>query len=136
MDTNLQTRRSDVGRRYGAWLGGLGLILLGLVFLLQNFGYFAIGNWWALFILFPAAGAYLNAFTAYHDAGHFTPVVRASLIGGLLLTLVASIFLFNLNWGMLWPMFIILAGISALLTAWLGTSSGNLPNQINASGKE
>ena len=121
MNANLQQNHERQEHRIGAWLGGLGLVLLGLVFLLNNLGYLAVGNWWALFILLPAAGGYINAYLQYRDAGRLTAAARGSLIGGVIFTLIATLLLFELDWGKLWPLFIIVAGISALLAT--------IPNQ-------
>jgi hypothetical protein len=37
------------------------------------------------------------------------------IIGGISMAFVISIFLFNLSWSALWPVFFIIGGISALL---------------------
>jgi hypothetical protein len=42
--------------------------------------------------------------------------VRGTLTGGLMLLLVTIIFLFNLDWGKVWPLFLIIIGLGALLT--------------------
>jgi hypothetical protein len=43
--------------RGASWIGGLALLLLGGLFLLQNLGGFAfMGNWWTIFIFIPAEG--------------------------------------------------------------------------------
>jgi hypothetical protein len=41
------------------------------------------------------------------------------MLGGLVLTFLAAVFLFNLNFGALWPVFLILGGIGLLLNALL-----------------
>src|SRR5512146_1135342 len=92
------------GRGSGAWVGGAILVILGLIFLLQNMGYFVVNNWWALFILIPAIAAFGAAWRTYQDAGgRLTGAARGSLIGGLVLTMVAAVFLFNLNWTVVGP---------------------------------
>lgn len=104
----------------GAWVGGALLIALGLILLFQNYGILALNNWWALFILLPAVGAFASAARSYQDAGgRLTAPSRASLIGGLVLCLVSAVFLFNLNWTLLGPAIIILAGIGILINAVL-----------------
>jgi hypothetical protein len=104
------------GQNTSGWVGGVILIALGVIFLAQNLipGFY-IHNWWALFILFPAFGAFSTAYTSYRNAGRFTSAVRGSLTGGLILSFVAAIFLFNWSWEKLWPVFIILAGLGILL---------------------
>jgi len=114
-------RRAARGTRYGgAWVGGAILILLGIVFLLQNLGSLSLNNWWALFILLPALGALGAAWRTYQSAGgHLTATARGSLIGGLVLTMITAAFLFDLNWGILAPVLIVLAGIGLLINAFL-----------------
>ena len=94
------------------------LIAVGVVFLLINAGVLpAIGNWWALFLLIPALVLLANAWARYRAEGAFTRSVAAMLTGALFPLVVASIFLFNLEWGKMWPAFIIVAGLSTLLSS-------------------
>ena len=101
------------------WIGGIILILIGVVFLLQNLTGLTLANWWALFILIPAFGAFTNAWNNYRFNGRLTSAGRGSLIGGFVLTLVAAAFLFNLDFGNLWPILIILVGLAILANALL-----------------
>lgn len=110
---------SRSSRGPGTWVGGAILILLGVIFLLQNTGLFRLDNWWALFILIPALGAFGNAWREYRDAGRLDAKARGSVIGGLLLTLVAAIFLFGMDWSRTWPLFLIVGGVALLLNAML-----------------
>ena len=104
--------------RGAPWAAGLVLILLGAAFMLQNFGLFTVPlhNWWALFILIPAAAAFDQAYHTYRQEGNLlTGPARASLIGGVVLTLIAATFLFSLSWSLIFPLLLILAGVSVLL---------------------
>ena len=49
--------------------------------------------------------------------------MRGSLIGGLILTLIAAFFLVDLEWGKFWPLVLILIGIGALFNALIPSSS-------------
>lgn len=118
--TPTPTPDSPKRRDTAAWVGGVVLILLGAFFLLQNITGFWFGNWWALFILIPAFGSFAAAWRAYQTHGRLTGAARGPLIGGFILLLVAAMFLFNLDWGRLWPLFLILIGVGALATALLG----------------
>ncbi len=104
---------------YGGWMGGALLILLGLIFLLQNFGLVYPFNWWALFILLPALGAFGTAWNLYQQTGRLNGPARGALVGGTLLTLVAVTFFFNLAWGVMVPALLILAGIAILVNMML-----------------
>lgn len=104
-------------RSPGSWIGGAILIVLGLVFLAQNLGMTVpiLQNWWAVFIFIPAVGALNTAWQAYQRNGRrFTSSVSGSLIGGLAMMLVALTFLLGWSWGVIWPVFMILAGLVAL----------------------
>ncbi len=110
-------RQRRVARRGDGWIIGIILILLGTIFLLQNAGLLAFQNWWALFILIPALGALSSAWTRYRDTGLVDSAVRGSLFTGILLTLVAAAFLFNIQAVFFWPALLILAGVGILLNA-------------------
>ena len=115
-----ERRAARAGQSGGAWVGGAILVVLGVVFLLQNMGALTLRNWWAIFILLPAVGAFTGAWSMFREAGgHLTRQARSSLIGGLVLTLVASAFLFELNWGLIGPVLLILAGIGMLVNRLL-----------------
>ena len=98
------------------WIMGAVLIIVGGLFLLGNFlpGSF-VTNWWAAFILIPALYSLNRARRSYKRNGRLTPGGRSSLIGGLLISTVALIFLLDLDWGVVWPVFIIIIGLSILL---------------------
>jgi hypothetical protein len=119
-----EERRQRRAERRGAggWVGGAVLVILGLVFLLRNTGIFELENWWALFILIPALGSFATAWNNYRNSGgRLTAAVRGPLIGGFILLMVSAAFLFGLDFGLLWPVFLILGGIALLFNA-LGSS--------------
>ena len=99
-----------------AWVPGLVLIGIGVIFLLNNFTDFELHNWWALFILIPAFGSLGNFWRVYRNQGHIGHDARGSLIGALILFFVAAVFLFGWSWGAVWPFFLIIAGLGALLS--------------------
>jgi len=100
----------------GGWIFGLVLIAVGLVFLLQNAGLpVLVGNWWALFILIPAIGAFAAAWTRYEENGQITPGVVGLATGGMVPLTIALIFLFNFNFGYAWPLLLVVLGGGMLL---------------------
>lgn len=103
--------------RGGGWVIGLILVAIGIIFLLQNAGITILtGNWWALFILIPAIGSGVAAWGMFQRAGgRFTPAMSGALTGFLMLTFLTVMFFFDLSWSLWWPVFIIIAGVSALL---------------------
>lgn len=104
-------------RNWGRWVGPIVLIVLGLIFLLDNLGIKLPGNWWAIFILIPAIYALAGAWRIYQQAGgELTMAVVGPLIGGLVLLALTIVFLFNvnLNWGIILPIILIAVGVGAL----------------------
>ena len=101
------------------WIGGIILIVLGVVFLLQNTRGFYLNNWWALFILIPAFSSFADAWSRYRQAGRFNRRVRGALISGCVFLLVAATFLFNWNWSIVLPVLLIIWGVTLLLNSLL-----------------
>lgn len=105
----------ESSKRNGSWIGGLVLIALGAVFLLQNLTGFDLGNWWALFLLLPGAATLARGYGFYQADRGFSPRATGSLVGGGVLTLLGMAFLFNLDLSRIWPLFLILMGAAILL---------------------
>lgn len=110
---------TQTSRQNYPFLGGIALILIGGIFTLQNFDVIYIGhNWWALFMLIPISYTLASAFKRRREnGGTFPAEARGSLIGAAAITLVMCIFLFELNWGEMWPVFLILGGLSIIFSA-------------------
>jgi len=102
----------------GKLLPGVILVLLGVIFLFTNFTGYELHNWWALFILIPAFGAFANAYDRYQHAGRIDRHTRSALFGGLFFTGLAGIFLFDLSFNLLAPIGLILVGGWLLLEAF------------------
>jgi hypothetical protein len=115
----INDRQSEEPGR-SSWIIGVILIVLGGSFLIQNMGLvsFRFMNWWAFFILIPAIGAFNRALRYYRNANNqFTSQVSGSFLLGVVLSLVAVSFLFNIGWTYFGPILIILAGLGILLKA-------------------
>ncbi|MCP4417801.1 MAG: hypothetical protein GY805_14345 [Chloroflexi bacterium] len=105
----------QVGRTGGTAAGGLILIGLGFFFLLSRTTGLYFHNWWALFILIPAVHNLGDAWSSYRTNGRLRGHARRSLMGGVLFTMVALFFLFNLSWNLFWPIVLIMLGLNALI---------------------
>ncbi len=116
-----------VNSNRNSWIAGLVLIILGLVFLFQNITGVSFGNWWALFILMPALWAFWSAWGFYQQEGKITQRVANMVYGGMFPFLIAVLFLFSLDWGRLWPLFLILAGVGVVFG--LSSREGEKPPQ-------
>jgi len=100
------------------WAAGVILIAIGLIFLATNVVGFELNNWWALFILIPAVSNFSSAYYNYKKNGRLDKSGRGSIIGGLITSLIAFTFLFGWDWGVIWPLFLIIGGLGALLGGW------------------
>ena len=115
VQTTTEEKAAGTRRSSGNVMGALILIGLGVIFLLQRVGNFSLDNWWALFILIPAFGAFASAYRIWRSSGRLSYGVWTTFFGGLFPLLVAAMFLFELDWGVYWPFFIILPGIGMLI---------------------
>jgi uncharacterized membrane protein HdeD (DUF308 family) len=106
---------SPTARDNNSWIAGVVIIIVGVIFLISNISGFHLDNWWALFILIPGVMTFATAWRVRKEDGRWTRQARSSLFGGLGITLIAIIFLFNLDLGEMWPLFLILGGVAMLL---------------------
>ena len=101
------------------WMG-LIFILAGAFILINQFDLIPIElNWWALFILMPAAGAFSGAFSRYRADGNrlsmgvATPALVGLFMAGLAISLLTGMS-FDINWNLFWPVMIILIGVGMI----------------------
>ena len=114
----LARRRPETGAASGrdsTLVVGVLLIVLGAVFFVQSVTDLDLGNWWALLILSPALGLLAEVGRSFKTDRRLTAAARGPLIGGLALLLISAIFLFDLSWVALWPLFIIIIGLGVLV---------------------
>ena len=124
-DRRAERRLQRMGNRSGSWGGGLLLIGLGALFLLQNSGAISWGRWWSLLILIPAIAAFTNSWKEYKvRGGQFTSRAIGSLISGLLLVMVMSAIMFNMDWGWVGPALLLLAGLVFLVRGYSDQKRG------------
>lgn len=104
-----------------SWAGGVVLIATGALLLLQNLGAITFTRAWALLILIPVSAAFANALQDYKkNDRHFSAQIISSLIGGLILTVVSIVLLFNLPWQIFGPVMLLVVGVSILLRSVSG----------------
>ena len=78
-------------------------------------------NWWALFILMPAAGFLNSAYRRYqsNDNRLSQDVFFPGFMGLFMVFLSVSLLIgstWNINWGMLWPIILIVIGAGMLFS--------------------
>lgn len=107
-------------RRGGSITGGIFLIGLAVLLLMQNMSILSFGKWWALLIMIPAIGAFINAWKEYQAADkQLTQRASSAVIGGLILTALTGAILFNMDWGWFGPALLLLAGVGFLGRSFL-----------------
>lgn len=107
-----QAMAERMGRHWhGVPVGGIVVLAIGVVLLMGNFGFHLPPRWWAALILIPAVAALVSAIRFYRIDGGGSARVTASAIGGLVLLALALALFFGVNWGLFWPVILILVGI-------------------------
>ncbi len=87
---------------------GLAIAIIGLILLLRNLDVIRIGHrWWALFFLIPIA--YLLSDVVRRREN------RRSMVGLVTLVALMVIILLGVSWSIMWPIIIIIGGLSLLL---------------------
>lgn len=111
-----EMRRADRQAGGRGWLGGVLLIGLGVLFLLQNAGYLTeFANWWALFLLLPAAGSLSAGLGTYRRSGaEWTKEAVGPLVAGLMFLALTVVFLFGLDLSLFGPLLLIGGGLLLL----------------------
>lgn len=95
------------------WVWGLVLIFGGAILLVQNLTDVHIinaGNWWVVFIIVPGINLIITGLGRYRRGRHR----GSSIIWGGLLVLFGLSFLFDVNFDLVWPVFLIAGGILLL----------------------
>ncbi|WIG55242.1 MAG: hypothetical protein OJF61_001028 [Rhodanobacteraceae bacterium] len=116
--TNEPTNASPSSFRWRLF-PAVAIIAIGVLFLANNLGYaiawFDHGNWWAVIILLAAFAPLTRAWEVYRARGRFDAEVAYCLLSAGAVVLVACMFLFSLDWGVWWPLFVILGGLYTLV---------------------
>jgi hypothetical protein len=104
------------------WVGGVILITIGVIYLLTNFGFLpTFDNWWALFILLPGLGTASAAIGGYRrNGGQLSFEVVMPLVASFFFLGLTLVFLFELNYTLVLPIFLITAGILMLFRPIFG----------------
>lgn len=91
------------------------LIVIGGGLLASNFLNIPFHNWWVLFLVTPVVFMSYQVWRDYNSNGRLTSRSVGPLIGSLVLITMMATFVFDLNWGQLWPISFIFGGIAILL---------------------
>jgi hypothetical protein len=112
MDETVETKKQD-----RSIVTGIVIIIIGAIFLLGNFNVIEIGDrWWALFFLIPISFIVSDIWRRrQNNQGKIPASARGSFIGLIVLSVVMFTFLLDLDWGVIWPVFIIIGGLSLIL---------------------
>lgn len=102
----------------GLPMGGIIILIVGVIFLANNFGFHLPANWWAVFVLVPAVAALVTAIRFYRVDKAMSARVMGSATGGVLMLAIALALFFGVNWGMFWPVILIIIGGGIVLRGY------------------
>lgn len=112
-------RRAERGAN--AWIIGAVLVGVGVLLMMQNLSLFPTFNAWALLGLIPAAGCFAAAWRNFNNNGEIVSGgVIAPFLAGLVFIVITGALLLelNLDWALVVPALLILAGVSVLFGAF------------------
>ena len=119
MEETHETNKGKKKQSSNLWLG-LIFIFGGIALILNQLNLLPFElNWWALFILLPAAGMLNGAYNRFrsHGYAYSMDIAFTALIGLFLVALSFSLLVgasWNINWGLFWPAMIILIGLGMI----------------------
>jgi len=119
MEESHETNKGNKNQSPNLWLG-LIFVFGGIALVLNQLNLLPFElNWWALFILLPAAGMLNGAYKRFQSHGNAfsTDVAFTALIGFFLVALSFSMLVgasWNINWSLFWPAIIILIGLGMI----------------------
>jgi hypothetical protein len=108
---------------FSRW-GGVSLMVLGGILFVMNVLSVSLENWWALFILLPALILFnLGWRVRRAENGRFPFLARFNFAVGLIIFVVAVMFLINLNWLLWWPLMLIVPGFALIIASGKGSEN-------------
>jgi hypothetical protein len=119
MEESHRSEKKGRNQSSNLWIG-LIFIFGGVAVLLNQLGLLPFElNWWALFIMLPAAGLLKQAYNRFrtNDNMFAMDAVIPALIGLFLATLSFSLLVgasWNVNWSLIWPLIIIFIGLGMI----------------------
>lgn len=91
-------------------------IVAGVALIVGNITGFKLENWWVIFMLIPVGMFAQNIYQDYQANGRITSRSTGSIIVILSILAGAAVFLFEaVTWSMIWPIGLIIAGLSMYL---------------------
>jgi drug/metabolite transporter (DMT)-like permease len=119
MEESHETNRENKKQASNLWLG-LIFVFGGIALILNQLNVLPFElNWWALFIMLPAAGMLNGAYNRFRSHGNAfsMDVGFTALIGLFLVALSFSMLVgasWSINWSLFWPAMIILIGLGMI----------------------
>lgn len=112
----LKEKEKSGGMWNSSTVMALVFIVAGVALITANITGFRFDNWWVIFMLIPIGMFALNIYQDYQANGRITASSTGSIIVILSILAGAAVFLFEaVTWGMIWPIGLIIAGLSMYL---------------------
>jgi hypothetical protein len=110
-------------KKISYWSGSF-LVALGVILFVLNGLMVSVENWWAWFILAPAFVLfYWGRVVGQQANGRLPFLARFNFATGLIILVVAVMFLINLDWSVWWPMMLITPGLALIIAGGKGSDN-------------
>jgi hypothetical protein len=124
MQTHSTVERTEgKSKKNSNWSGSF-LVGLGVILFVLNGLRISMENWWALFILLPAFALFYGGHVIRRKGNGRLPfLARFNFALGLIIAVVAVMFLINLDWSLWWPLMLVTPGLSMLIAGGQGSEN-------------
>jgi hypothetical protein len=110
-------------KKISYWSGSF-LVALGVILFVLNGLMVLIENWWALFILLPAFVLFYWGYAVGQNTNGRLPfLARFNFATGLIILVVALMFLINLDWSVWWPLMLMTPGLALIIAGGKGSDN-------------
>jgi hypothetical protein len=82
-------------------------------------------NWWALLFLIPAIASVNSAYSEIKNKKGFTFSLASNIVGFIFPTTICVILLLGISWDIIFPIIIILSGLSMLVISFVNQKKGS-----------
>lgn len=117
-------KNEGAGGMWGGVMGGLILLWLGVTFLLRQYNYILMNDWWNIFLIGLGAIIILRGLALYMQLNNWRAASGFIIGGGIVALIGAATFVGLRDW---WAVLLVLAGLWIILNAFMNRNKHPRP---------